>query len=646
MREFAEQEIVIPTGTYAGLRYRCDRQPFTALWFDEVDSGRWRQFWVTGPTQSSKTLSCCIIVLLYILFELRETCVFGLPDISMAKDKWERDLRPVIARTRFAQFLPQEGGGSRGGIPDLIKFGNGAFLKFMGGGGGDKQRAHFNTRYLVITEVDGLDKAGEASEEADKVAQMVARTKGWDLSQVRIFGECTVTTEHGKIWSSYQGGSAAHIALKCPHCGEWVIPKGTDEDRKLLIGWQEAIDEIAAEENARFACWHCGKAWTEHERHEANQQALLVHKGQSIEGDRVIGDLPRTRSLGFRWTAVHNCLVSPKAVALNEYRHAKEADEGKKENQARELHQFDWCIPYAGTQLNLSAITREHVVKRVTGTPRGLVPAEFDYLTVAIDVHKWNCHWLALASKRDATSVVIDYGVFALATHELGEQRALWVGLHEFHDLTQHGWAAASGGLRSPDVVFVDSGYNTDWVYQFCMAAEINPKSPWRWYPTKGYGRGQERTGIYRPHTKINKQVRYVGEQYHISLYDQPSTYCVEMNADFWKSQVHDRLVSDPEEPGALALFSAMPGEHAAIASHFTAEVQKEEFVPGEGWVRWWHRERKSNHWFDCVYGALVAAHFCGARRIAAAVAKPRSQEATQQQLTTPDGRPFHVLAR
>src|SRR5690242_9240513 len=58
MREFAEQEIVIPDGPFQGRRFRCDRQPYTGLWFDAVDSGRWSRYVATGPTQSGKTLAC------------------------------------------------------------------------------------------------------------------------------------------------------------------------------------------------------------------------------------------------------------------------------------------------------------------------------------------------------------------------------------------------------------------------------------------------------------------------------------------------------------------------------------------------------------------------------------------------------------
>src|SRR5450432_2600087 len=70
MREFAEAEIVIPDGPFAGRRFRCSRQPYTGLWFDAVDSGHWQRCVATGPTQSGKTLSCFVIPLLYHLFEV------------------------------------------------------------------------------------------------------------------------------------------------------------------------------------------------------------------------------------------------------------------------------------------------------------------------------------------------------------------------------------------------------------------------------------------------------------------------------------------------------------------------------------------------------------------------------------------------
>jgi hypothetical protein len=50
MRAFAESEIVIPNGPFAGRRFKCSRQPYTRLWFDAVDSGLWSRCVATGPT--------------------------------------------------------------------------------------------------------------------------------------------------------------------------------------------------------------------------------------------------------------------------------------------------------------------------------------------------------------------------------------------------------------------------------------------------------------------------------------------------------------------------------------------------------------------------------------------------------------------
>ncbi len=65
MRQFAEEEIVLPSGPFAGSRFRVSRQPFTGLWFDQVDSGLYTKHVATGPTQSGKSLSCFIIPVLY-----------------------------------------------------------------------------------------------------------------------------------------------------------------------------------------------------------------------------------------------------------------------------------------------------------------------------------------------------------------------------------------------------------------------------------------------------------------------------------------------------------------------------------------------------------------------------------------------------
>lgn len=159
MRRFAEEELVIPAGPFSGRRFRCHRQPYTGLWFDAVDSGRFNRCVATGPTQSGKTLACFIIPLLYHLFELGETVLCGLPDMDMAGDKWREDLLPAIERSRYRGLLPSSGGGSRGGRVESLQFANGATLKFMSGGGvGQKPRGIYRAGA-------GGDRDGRAGQE-------------------------------------------------------------------------------------------------------------------------------------------------------------------------------------------------------------------------------------------------------------------------------------------------------------------------------------------------------------------------------------------------------------------------------------------------------------------------------------------------
>src|SRR5262245_50905857 len=164
LREFAEQELKLPPGgPFAGSSFRCSRQPYSRLLLDELPE--WARAVITGPTQSGKTLQAWVIPTMYHLFELDERVILGVPTMVIAKDKWKHDLLPVIEHSRFAEYLRSSGPGSRGGVPELIEFANGASIRWMTAAGDDKQRAHYTSRVVIVTETDGFDEVSEASKE-------------------------------------------------------------------------------------------------------------------------------------------------------------------------------------------------------------------------------------------------------------------------------------------------------------------------------------------------------------------------------------------------------------------------------------------------------------------------------------------------
>ncbi len=532
MRQFAEDEIILPSGPAETLRYRIDRQPFTGLWFDAIDSGQWMRFAATAPSQQGKTLNCSLIPLCYHLFEVGERVVFGLPDMDMAADKWRDDILPVIEKTRYRDLLPAKGGGSRGGKVRAIKFRNGATLRFMSAGGGDKSRAGYTARVLIVTEVDGLALSSTGSSEADKLKQLEARVRVYGL-QKRIYLECTVSIEKGRIWQEYWNGTRSRIVLQCPHCHDWVSP-----EREHLVGWQTAESEHEARQRAHFICPACEAAWSEEDRHAANHQCKLLHGDQTMDVAGVIhGNLPPTDTLGFRWSAANNLFVPAGQIGAEEWKAARDVNE---DNAEREMRQFVWCIPYEPPALDETPLDPQVIRGRFAESMRGVVPAEAQYFTVHADPGKRVSWWIAVAWLPGASPHIVDYGRFEVATDDFGFERALQLALRDFRDATVlRGWIGAGGKPRIPDRVTIDARYqgkdDAKVVYAFCR------ESGKRFLPTLGCGRSKRYLRQYRRPKQVGGLTVFVGEEYHVEYLPKDGLHVNEVNEDYWKGWCHKR---------------------------------------------------------------------------------------------------------
>lgn len=599
----------MPSGPFEGARFRVDRQPVLGLWFDAIDSGQWRRFVATGPQQSGKTLGCFVAPTLYHLFEWGETVIWGTYDAAMANDKWRRDLLPAILATRYRELLPQSGEGSRGGtIETGVRFRNGAELRLMTRGGSDKSRAGYTSRVVVITETDGLDEASDASREADPVAQLEGRTRAYG-PRARIYMECTVSVREGRTWREYTGGTASRIAMPCPHCGRWVTP-----DRRHLVGWQEAETELDAIDQARLHCPECAAAWTEQERRQANASAVLIHGAQTVADGQVVGDPPRTTTLGFRWTAANNLIVPISEAAATQWRAARNPNE---DAGRREVAQFLWAEPH-DPQADASVQTADDIARRQEKIARGLVPDWASYVTVGVDVGKWLLHWVAVAWSADGRGHVIDYGRVDVPSADMAEDVALRATLREFRDrTTEAGWGTMGGGRRRPDVVLIDAGWMPEPVY-----AVVDESDQARYRASKGFGASQYGSGRYRQ-PKSGGNVVQVGSGYHVAR-RVPSGTLVEIDVDQWKTWVAERLRPQVGSPGALSLFHVERAiDHLTFGRHLTAERRVTSFEPRKGTVTTWQRTSGSNHWLDASVLAAVGGHAAGVRVIEATPPPP-----------------------
>lgn len=646
MRQWAEDEIIIPNGPFEGEPFRAGLIPWTRLFLDEVDTGRWHKIAGTGCTQAGKTLVLHAIPVLYHLFEVGETVVEGVPDMLMGADKWREDLLPVIQSSpALREQLPQRGAGSKGGKAQAIKFKHGATLRFMTSHGADAGRKGFTSRVLAVTEVDELAVAGAASTEADKLTQLEGRLRSYLRFKIVEYLESTPTIETGRIWQEIKAGTDSRIARPCPHCGAWVTP-----EREHLVGWQDAADVEEAKDLTRWSCPRCAEPWTEAEQLAANQAGVLVHRGQTVsDSGRVEGPLPRTDTFGFRFSAVDNYFVPAGVLGQELWKAARAIDQ---DNAERYLAQQVFALPWEGPDVDLAALDPEAVAKRRATVRKGIVPEDTVGVGVGIDTGKRLLHWTAEAVCSSGRRHVIEYGEQPTRWREMTLKASLKDALETLEKYFAAGWPDEAGAVQQAGQVWIDSGYSehTEAVYEFCREANARRGlglGQELFRPAKGYGEGPEMAGRYRAPKGTNREVRYCGPGYHLSWLAGARQMLVHVDADEWKTHLHDGLSTPPDEARAIVLYgSPDPREHDAWTAQVAAEEREEIFRPDRGMVRRWVRKRRQNHYLDASYNATAACDLILRLWLKARAAMAAPSQPAPAGLLTPAGLPFLVTER
>lgn len=614
--EWCQEELVIPDGPYKGMKFNSDRQPYTRLMMQEV--GKWRRHVFTGPTQSGKSLTAFVAVIMWHLFERGENVICGVPSGDMVKNKWLNDIRPAIMASRYRSLLPKKGAGSQGGTPTEIHFLNGATLIFMTGGGGDKGRAGATAPVVVITETDGMDEIGGTSREADKITQLEVRTNAYQTTGLdRIYMECTVSLDEGRTWQEYINGTASRIMCECPHCGAWQCP-----GRDNLVGWHGAESKMEAGRLAKFACTEpgCGECWSDSQRYEMNQTAKLVHAGQEIAPDGTItGQCIDTDTFGGRWDAWNNMFTNPQRLGEMEWEAAQAEDS---EALQLKMKQFVWALPAKDINTERVPISWEIVRGsdkrydgRCSGIPRGEVPAGSNPLTCFIDISMRVLQW-SVEVKVDKRIHVVDYGFHETPHPEvIGDIAAIEDALNELCPILYEKYPDMKLGL-------IDCGNWRETILK------IVPGLPGPWMASHGLP-------IYKhPESKsakvqnANIRIPIDGNRNYHSAKDGHN-WVINFDPNALKHRVHSGFLIKPDmeygySPGCITLFGSDPQEHTEYAKQVTAEEFRSVFKEGKGVKKEWFKIRRHNHMLDGCVGNMVARMVVATHELAARNTKPR----------------------
>ena len=605
---FAEEEIVLPNGPLKGQRFRRQSQPVHALWLDELEHSTYRQRVFIGPRQSGKTLAGFVILLMWHLFEYGEDVAIGLPNMDVAKNKWKKDIMPVIKASRYAKFLPKTGSGSKGGVQQVVQFENGVALSFITAGGGDKSGGKAGDTYRVIfmTEVNDFGAEASSGEEGlDPVTQMIQGTASFG-TRARIYMECTMADEQCRINTEYQAGTASRVVMPCHNCGRLVEPT-----RENLVGWQTAEDEIAAGEGASFECPSCHASWSEQQRRAALMRAALMHKTHTLndDGESLMGDMPRTRTLSMKYTAAHNVFQPAEVLGAEEWRAKNEPDVVQSDMQDRAIKQYRWAVPIPPDSVDEDPLDVRMLMARYHKdeferplVPRGtLTPGDVD-MWAGVDVRKKELHWVA--GCRDS---IVEFGIEPVPWQSMPLADALQVAKDKLADVFDEGFAVVDDGgellcMSSPKLVLIDAGWEQEAVF---AVTEDDPA----WMPSKGFGYKQMAGSKYNApkDVKDDESLVETARLFHFAKIN--GVTLVEVNADLGKTRLHQALSVAGDSDNALMLPGVdSPYELQEFAQHLCAEKYVREWdTKGKGERAFWKTISRHNHWLDAAYLMLVA---------------------------------------
>ena len=421
------------------------------------------------------------------------------------------------------------------------------------GSNSPSQLASKPIRFLFLDEVDKYP--GASKKEADPISLARERTK--TFRNRKIYVTSTPTLKTGHIWKALEtADKVKHLFVPCPHCAEFIELKW----KQLKFPDDEGMSYADRAEFAVYVCQECGAVITDRDK----PRMLRYGEWRTVQENTKY-----SRKVAF-WM---NTLYSP-FVRFSEI--AKEFLISKDDPDAFQNFSNSWLAePWEDTKLKTNADT---VLERQTETAQYLVPPWAKLLTAGVDVQETSVYWTIRAWGDYWTSQNIAHGQ-ALSFREIEQVMNLQY---------------SRDGDGSPLVVslaLIDSGDNTDAVYDFCAN-----NSDWA-IPSKGASHAMD------THYRVTKVNRPDSRAYGIAL--------VLIDTGRYKDMIASRM-KRKNGNGSWMVYQGCDREYA---EQVTAE-HKVNVKSGNRTVQEWvlKSSHADNHYLDCEVYAMCAADMLGAR--------------------------------
>lgn len=407
-------------------------------------------------------------------------------------------------------------------------------------------------RFLFLDEVDKYP--GATKKEADPIKLARERTKTFHNS--KIFMTSTPTLKSGHIWQALEGADVEkHFFVPCPHCGKMIELKF----KQLTFPDKEGLSYMDRSELANYVCQECGSIITDQDK----PQMLRYGEWQVVRQNAAV---PRTVAF---WI---NTMYSP-FVRFSEI--AREFLLSKDNPDTLQNFTNSWLAePWEDTKLKTSADT---VMERQTDLPELEVPEWAKLLTGGVDVQENCVYWTIRAWGNYLTSQNIAHGqAFSFA---------------EVERLMNLSYSKRDGSQMIVQLALIDSGDNTDAVYDFCAS-----NSDWA-LPSKGASHAMT------THFKLSTVNKTDSRAYGMKL--------VLIDTGKYKDMIAGRMRKE-NGSGSWMVYQGCDLDYAEqVTSEHKVNVRS-----GNRTTQEWRQKTShaDNHYLDCEVYAMCAADMLGAR--------------------------------
>lgn len=564
--QWAEKYRVLDESSNFSGKWSNDITPYLVGIMDAFNDPYIQEINFCKPTQVGGT-EAMLNMLGWIIMDNPSPTMIVYPSDDLAKDTSNDRIKPSLSKTpeikeRFYENSSKE-----------------LNLKFRGmriylrGSGSPGKLASKSIKYLFFDEIDKMD--GASRKEASPYNLAKERTRTFTYSK-KIYTCSTPTLKTNYVWQIHEDADEQRkYFVPCPHCGEYItfvfkqirFPEG-----------KEGMTNAERAKDAVYVCQKCGCVITDRDK------IKMLRKGEWRDVKK--NCVGRPRKVSFWLNALYSRFLTWAEIAL-EFLDSKDDPE--------QLQNFvnSWLAePWEDTKLKTNA---DLVLERQTESAEFVVPDWAKMLTAGVDVQENCLYWTIRAWGNYMTSQNIAHG-----------QAFSFVELEKIMNLE---YRMQNGSPMLVSLALIDSGYNADSVYDFCVG-----NSDWA-LPSKGS------SNPMNSHYKFSTVNKSGSKAFGMNL--------VLIDTGKYKDMIAGRMRKQ-NGSGAWMVYAGCDREYAEqVTAEHKVNARTNNGKMKQEWVQ--KTSHADNHYLDCEVYAMAAADVMGVRSLYLTETEEKPEEKEEQ---------------